>query len=227
MTWTPHEDGEAASAAGSAPVISYIQPAESPPEYTVARRPTEPVLYSFSRVSPNAMLLIPPSHAPDTRPLYHISVNLNCFNPLSAITCIRRGATEYGEYVGDFELGISSQPATICFRDREFLMSSLITKLGSREGCVWHWMSNSPTHAVRWDTRPSPAVCSTGLPSNPPLAKFYPSAGLRRPSTPAPISRLQVMPQGHERLDDILISLLIIERKRLTPSGSDYRTLFS
>jgi hypothetical protein len=35
------------------------------------------------------------------------------------------------------------------------------------------------------------------------------------------------MPEGYERLDDILISLLIIERKRLMPADRDHKVLFS
>lgn len=49
------------------------------------------------------MLLIPEANSPDSRPLYHISVFLNCFNPTSATTVVRRGATEDGKIVGQFE----------------------------------------------------------------------------------------------------------------------------
>jgi hypothetical protein len=49
------------------------------------------------------MVLLPPPESPDTRPLYHISVQMNCFMPFSFITSIRRGGTERGEFVGEFE----------------------------------------------------------------------------------------------------------------------------
>jgi hypothetical protein len=79
-------------------------------------------------------------------------------------------------------MGISSKPGTVYFRNKEFLISSLITKLGSREHvscssgqilrtqltlspkCVWNWLSNSSTHAVTWDTRPTPAIVSVRVP---------------------------------------------------------------
>lgn len=51
----------------------------------------------------NAMVLIPPADAQDTRPQYYITVNMNVFMPLSHITTIYRGANEYGEVVGEFE----------------------------------------------------------------------------------------------------------------------------
>lgn len=52
------------------------------------------------------MLLVPPPDLPDSRPVYHISINLNCFNPLSSITSVFRGATEHGELVAEFEYGL-------------------------------------------------------------------------------------------------------------------------
>ena len=48
-----------------------------------------PGTYSFSEVSGNALLLLPPQRARDRRPLYHISVELNRFRPASYITVIR------------------------------------------------------------------------------------------------------------------------------------------
>ncbi|KAJ6606600.1 hypothetical protein DFH09DRAFT_821178, partial [Mycena vulgaris] len=62
----------------------------------------------------NTLLLLPPSDLPDTRPQYHISVALNCMNPFSYITTIHRGASDSGPYVGEFEMGISTIPATVC-----------------------------------------------------------------------------------------------------------------
>lgn len=49
------------------------------------------------------MLLLPPPDVQDTRPLYHISVSMNCFIPSSYITTLRRGANEYGDLVAEFE----------------------------------------------------------------------------------------------------------------------------
>jgi hypothetical protein len=71
--------------------------------YRSASRPTRPVTYSFSPVTKHSMVLIPPADAADSRPQYHISFTQNCFCPMSYITSIRRGATERGELVADFE----------------------------------------------------------------------------------------------------------------------------
>lgn len=71
--------------------------------YNISRIPNKPIRYSFSQLSFNSMILVPPADSPDTRPLYHVSVHLNCFMPFSYITTIRRGATEIGDHVADFE----------------------------------------------------------------------------------------------------------------------------
>jgi hypothetical protein len=52
------------------------------------------------------------------------------------------------------------------------------------------------------------------------VAKFMPAGFLaRRPErNKSDLTRLQVFPQGHDFLDDIVISVLIIERMRTSPS---------
>lgn len=71
--------------------------------YDIARVPTHETTYTFSPQSSNSMLLLPPPESQDTRPFYHISVATNCFIPYMFVTTLRRGATEYGAYVGEFE----------------------------------------------------------------------------------------------------------------------------
>lgn len=107
-------------------------PTENPPEYETAQLPTETITYSFSPSSLNSMILVPSPHAQDTRPRYHITVNVNCFMPLSHITTVRRGANEFGEFVGDFEMGIIDRADSICVRGNELPLSSVVNKDGSR-----------------------------------------------------------------------------------------------
>ncbi|KAK0481708.1 hypothetical protein IW261DRAFT_1472082, partial [Armillaria novae-zelandiae] len=74
--------------------------------YVIAGTPTTNIVYSFSDIGDNAMILIPAPNAPDTRPKYHISsvrVILNTGAVVEAYTAIRRGATQEGPMVGDFE----------------------------------------------------------------------------------------------------------------------------
>ena len=65
--------------------------------------PVGPVTYTFSQLGYNSMLVIPPSESQDNRPVYHITVEMNCLRPTSYITVIRRGASDRGHYVGEFE----------------------------------------------------------------------------------------------------------------------------
>ncbi|KIP03610.1 hypothetical protein PHLGIDRAFT_121451 [Phlebiopsis gigantea 11061_1 CR5-6] len=64
---------------------------------------TAPVTYTFSQLGCNTMLLLPPPDQPDSRPIYHISVEMNCLTQASIITTLRRGSSEHGIYVGEFE----------------------------------------------------------------------------------------------------------------------------
>ncbi|KAF8878865.1 hypothetical protein BD779DRAFT_1174828 [Infundibulicybe gibba] len=90
-------------------------PLEDPPEYTAARVPTVPVSYAFVPVSLNAMILIPPPDAPDTRPVYHISTGHNCFIPSSYITTIRRGGPSLTSLWGILRWEYAeSRPPCVC-----------------------------------------------------------------------------------------------------------------
>ena len=63
----------------------------------------EPITYSFSEFDASSMLLLPPPEAPDSRPVYHISVQNNIFRPPSHITVIRRGGSRDGQFIAEFE----------------------------------------------------------------------------------------------------------------------------
>ncbi len=54
-----------------------------------------------------------------------------------------------------------------------------------------------------------------------------PVTHLHKPDTPAELPQLEVTPQGQHFFDDILMSVMIIERWRLTPATVDYKQLFN
>ena len=61
---------------------------------------------AFVQVSHNEMLLLQHHHASaDGTPLYRISIQMDCFKPLSRITMIHQLSTETEEglFVGEFE----------------------------------------------------------------------------------------------------------------------------
>ncbi|KAF5312016.1 hypothetical protein D9619_003840 [Psilocybe cf. subviscida] len=234
---TSHHHPEATSSVQNSGIQSH---AELPPDYTQAQRPNKNVKYSFSPIGPNAMMLLPPPDAQDTRPQYYVAVSLNCFMPLSHITTVYRGANEYSPRVCEFEMGIISvansrlQMAT----GAPVAIDSLLTKIqGPRQNARWNWKPQSVKISnLIWDCTLVPFTCKVRLvhQATPQLVAQFTSH--IRPinayygKTPPSVSELEVLPAGQPFFDDILISLLIIERKRLTPktkSESHLKALFN
>jgi hypothetical protein len=111
-------------------VVSHVLNSCPLNRYSASRlNPATAVKYQFSQLSFNSMLLVPPPSSPDTRPLYHISVHLNCFMPFSFITSVRRGGNQDGEFVGEFELGVNAHPATLFMDGEEVYLNSVLVKM--------------------------------------------------------------------------------------------------
>ncbi|PPQ94455.1 hypothetical protein CVT25_002546 [Psilocybe cyanescens] len=176
-------------------------PIEPPPNYDVARIPSYPLTYTFSSLggSSSAMILIPTLDSPDTRPVYHISVGHDPFLPFCFITTVVRGGSGQGEYVGGFKT-LHTYPShmesptpgseSVTIRGFEYSMPTIFTK-GKRKG-----------------------VCYKRDDDTKPLARFTPTEELMQKNKPFPEAKLEIMPIGHARFDDILISVLILERNR-------------
>ncbi|KAJ6618262.1 hypothetical protein B0H10DRAFT_2030004 [Mycena sp. CBHHK59/15] len=66
---------------------------------------------------------------------------MNCMNPFSYITTIHRGATDNGAYVGEFEMGISTIPGTVCLDDCQKKIHD-----------VWTFtFRDNPRQHIRWE----------------------------------------------------------------------------
>lgn len=198
----------------------------SPPGYASTRKPLTSVTYSFwpQTMPPNSMILSPPDML-NPHPSYFISVNLNCFTPSSYITTVRRGSWD-GDVIGDFEMGLttSKKPSSVCIRGNERLLSDVLDTSYRPFRFTWTWKISDHAKAtyLYWDdSAPAGALtCFSSkdkIPGNY-LARFMPTTRLRKASRPAEVHRLEVSPQGHELFDDILLSALILERLRTTPS---------
>ncbi|KAI4528300.1 hypothetical protein K523DRAFT_367866 [Schizophyllum commune Tattone D] len=195
-------------------------PSEDPPAYVDARRPTEPITYVFTPSGANAMLLLPPSQAADSRPLYHISVAMNVFVPTSFITTVRRGGTEEGPIVGDFEMGISNKASTVFIRNRECTVHDALHPK-TFKGDILTWTLTDKE--IQWDITSDPRlyICfrmEKAVMERVVLARFLPNRSLRLPDARHRTQMLEVTPAGQEFLDDILLSALIIERRRRRPT---------
>ncbi|KAJ6500394.1 hypothetical protein C8R45DRAFT_66784 [Mycena sanguinolenta] len=136
-------------------------PSYDPPAYDEARLPLNPVNYEFSPHGFNTLLLLPPSNLPDSRALYHISVAMNCLNPLSFITTLHKGASNSGPYVGEFEMGISTIPGTVVMGDCQKRIRDVVHSI-HRSRWTWTFRADRSQH-IRWELPNS----STGI-FNPP-----------------------------------------------------------
>ncbi|KAH9917137.1 uncharacterized protein BXZ73DRAFT_80894 [Epithele typhae] len=190
-------------------------PPSLPPNYVLTVRPSVPRIYTFSSWSHDSMFLLPPRDADRTlTPVYNISValNLNPFAPLSYVTTIRRGMDDDGEVVGEFELAVMHKRAFVTIGNHSSRMSSVL-KQDSRSGRNFLWRYGDVE--LLWDTRTtledgSPICICSDARSNQ-LASFVPPP--LDASPPLPPATLTVFPDGHELLDHILISALVVERK--------------
>ncbi|KAK0488646.1 hypothetical protein IW261DRAFT_1557089 [Armillaria novae-zelandiae] len=219
LSWNPPSAGP--SEEELPPLPADPIPFGAPPAYNTARLPTIPVIYSFSRLSFNSLILVPPPESPDSRPLYHISVYNDVFNTMSHTTIIRRGATEDGP-----RSGISSKPATVYMGGLETPLSTRLSKRGRSSAGRWFW--TGPKHRLAWNCETTPRICHSLTNQNIVYAKFNLSNKLRRANTPPELYTLQIMPEGQPYFDDVLMSALLIEQQRLCPRGDEStKPLFS
>lgn len=128
---SPDTKGSCSNLRHSSSAITIAWSAPDPATVTVDEGPTK---YTLAPRTPNSMLVLPPSGSDaavnsdlSVNALYRISVNSNCFMPSSYITTIRRGGSEDGEFVGDFEIGDSLVKWTITIGERQMLLQNIMT----------------------------------------------------------------------------------------------------
>ncbi|KAJ3511624.1 hypothetical protein NLJ89_g3992 [Agrocybe chaxingu] len=164
----------------------------------------EPITYTFTPTSPigNSLTLLPPEGAREDLPRFHIVVTPNVFNPFQQITSIYRGETQF-------------------------------EKDGVRHKAVWTWTSPSKNvDPLIWDCRDSKLthVCKSASDKKKILATYSPARSMLafaatvtidRRGEETELSKLEVTPEGHRIFEDILVSLLIIQRKRMLAREHD------
>ncbi|KZP14149.1 hypothetical protein FIBSPDRAFT_868524 [Athelia psychrophila] len=159
---------------------------------------------------------MPPNTSADLAPAYNITVklDLNPFAPLSYITTIKRGGTARGDFVGSFEISMNEKKAFVTMgRKTKRLTNALWSIHGSKRH--WDW-SFSDTN-LRWDCRStlddgSPLCVCYDAPTSHQVAIFIPPP--LDASPPIPAAALTVFPDGWGSFDEILLSALVLERKR-------------
>ncbi|KAH9926854.1 hypothetical protein B0H21DRAFT_763903 [Amylocystis lapponica] len=189
-----------------------------------------PVIYHFAQHTFNSMLLASRDSA---TPLYHISVHMNCFVPTSYITIICRGGTPDGEPVASFEMGLSTAKSTVTLAGCTRCTDVVLAKIGSKARRIyeWQWPADKQHH-ISWLCSSPVKYCylstQVGTPNASLLASFTPQAlSPRADGAPAPPPALKLFPDGAPLADHIVLSALILERQRLSPSLSSGKPLFN
>ncbi|KAF8203808.1 hypothetical protein BJ912DRAFT_213450 [Pholiota molesta] len=222
---------------GSSTITTSNTSSTLPPPRYLEEHPKTQITYDFvpQTNTPNSMIMYPPKFLRSHYPTYHISVNMNVFTPFSYITTVRRDSCD-GEVVGDFEMGIAGlrRPNTVCLRGYECPIDEMLevnTKM-FRGGTTYLWRSRKGESGPKSDivdfcweemsfATTSTLSCYLGREKTVVnlLAKFMPSTLPRRPGRPPNRTRMDVTPKGHDFLDEIVISMLIVERMRTSPSA--------
>ncbi|KAK0192690.1 hypothetical protein F5146DRAFT_1136515 [Armillaria mellea] len=150
------------------------------------------------------------------------------FTPSSYITTVRKGALESGELVGEFEMGLTSKlkPSTVCVRGQEALLRDILDD-SKRDVASILWKGQSGH--LFWDDNSITKKCYRTEHCRPfeLLAQFSVPNRLRQLGDPAECTQLRIYPEGQEHFDDILISILVLERKRTTLAVKDEAMLAS
>ncbi|CAA7270680.1 unnamed protein product [Cyclocybe aegerita] len=206
-----------------------------PPSILGVDETQEAITYTFTPTSPigNSLTLLPPEGAREGLPRFHIVVTPNVFNPFQQITSIYRGETQFGEWVASFEMGISSLLARVRIHRRDRVLNNVLEKDGIRHKAVWTWTSPSKNvDPFIWDCKDSKlaSVCKSANDKKKILATYTPARSMLafaatvtidRRGEEVELSKLEVTPEGHRIFEDILVSLLIIQRKRMLAREHD------
>ncbi|KAF9254835.1 hypothetical protein L218DRAFT_1082152 [Marasmius fiardii PR-910] len=185
------------------------------------------VKYGFRQVSMNAMVL-----TSESGPKYHISVSSNCFVPSAFITSIREGGSENGASIADFQMGIirnTQVPEMVSIRGKQYSLTSIVKDMTKS------WRRNESFKLEQWkfgnanffwdiSSQSGLKLCyaSAEIPRTNGilLATFECGDGMSRTGSDY-LATLEVTPDGQKAdlLEHILVSVLIMERIRLTPSA--------
>jgi len=197
-----------------------LNPEERLPDYTAARLPNHPVVYTFPSIGSSGMFLMPPPGELDPRPLYHIGVRMNVFNPHSFITAIHRNS-ETGAFVASFDAGISDDPSTLDIRGVTYPLKQVLKKnnyqdsrtgvwnWSLRERLVWQYSFDKTVSVGQWTV-----TCKDKAGATLYARLHLPKVGAVQPTRQVEGLRLEILPEGHRLFDDILVSMLVIERRR-------------
>ncbi|KIP12536.1 hypothetical protein PHLGIDRAFT_261145 [Phlebiopsis gigantea 11061_1 CR5-6] len=205
-------------------------PSARPAPLLGVRTDVGPSICTF-RMAQDKTMILAVENSTDLTPLYKIEVFPNCFTPTSYITRVFRGSGS--AYVGQFEMGISKDEPHLYMDQQWCLLKDVFTKfrrVNSRLGDRWIWQREKTK--LHWDCRNEAEIsCYGGDDEKKVIAQFRPAGA--QPSTSFANGPPQSILELHgtvdlSYLDEIVMSLLVVERRRSSPrAGSENEKLFN
>ncbi|GJE98174.1 hypothetical protein PsYK624_143960 [Phanerochaete sordida] len=185
----------------------------------------ESTTYTFSQLTHRSMLLLPPPSAPDSAPLYHIAVETNCFRPAAHITVVRRGGSEHGPYVGEFEIGVPARLNRVTlgatakmlarptfYWDHSIARGELPRLRWSLDGVVLRWDPVTGVQAKQRRFFRCTAPDATSKKTVHAVATFFPPDPLRAVGGARPAAALRVERAGAHVLDHVVLTALMLQQ---------------
>ncbi|PPQ94454.1 hypothetical protein CVT25_002545 [Psilocybe cyanescens] len=196
-------------------------PGNLPPAYNNIPIPDVAIAYSFSQIgTSNAMFVVPRQGAVDTRPLYYVSVGHEPFLPTCLVTSIFRGSSDQDTYVGSFQttlLQSDNSGQAISIRGSEGRQSDVFKPGTKKKGNqTFDWGDGTMTRIrLQWTCPnwPSAGTFTCRNPVNNHVYAEYSVSSRRLEPKENPL--LTVLPIGHSVFDDLVLSILLLERRRL------------
>ncbi|KAI0688672.1 hypothetical protein BC835DRAFT_291188 [Cytidiella melzeri] len=184
-----------------------------------------PCACTFYDAANGSMALYPPGDADNHTPLYHIRVAPSCFMPNAFITTIERGGTR--QLVARFEMGLSRDPPTLFMHNTPYQLTDVFSKFRKIQSKLkqdrWKWVRGQ--YNLHWNCISEyEAFCHHEYDQDKhPLARLIPAAAafapgtIVNPPTGLPVTKLIVYTPDAALLDEIVVSALLVERRRQTP----------
>ncbi|KAH8097035.1 hypothetical protein BXZ70DRAFT_944003 [Cristinia sonorae] len=203
MSWSP-----SAANGGS--------PHPDQPTYASASIPRNPpvITCTFDQISSHAMILVPPSSMMDTRPLYYISFKEDFFLPGNLITTIRRGGSENGKFVGEFNLKGGQNGASVRMGSGPERWLAEVWNQQSHTYSKWKYDDQSPL--LLWERKTIVKSCHLYDKNTESICRFaVPNYALRNSAVQVAKLELKTVAQDPDICDHIILSALLMERQRL------------
>ncbi|KAF9031817.1 hypothetical protein BDZ89DRAFT_1063700 [Hymenopellis radicata] len=203
---------------------------DTPPSYenAIGRASTrlipQSITYTFKTPSStrrNVISVVPSTNSTRTHAMYQLHITKNAAAYTTSISI--QGYD--GEMIGDFEMGYTQKSGSVAMRGQSFIITEVLTRSNMCVGRgvpwkerqrqasknVWQWKLGHYTKRIFWDvTNPGMMTCY----SSNTWDRAVRLAVFTYALSDAP-KALEIYPEGHEVVEDILISGLILERWKL------------